>query len=192
MAEPQRDRDPNAPQNPPQSVVNKDVRRSALRTYLLPLVLFFGCVAIVFMVWRTSPPPRGEDRTEPRAEGTTGTERERARERTPGGHNPDRKPSSTEEELEHRGGRVINTIEGILEDGSRDVIGRRVELHRVNVERVESPTLLWIRDGNARVAVSTAVGSTPVKAGQSIDVAGTIERAGPGVRIRASRVGASR
>jgi hypothetical protein len=189
MAESPRNPDPNAPQNPPGSVLNKNVRRYAVWTYLAPLVLFFAGVAVILVYWGTSPPVR-QDIEEPRVEGTTGTERERSRDSTPGGHNPDRAMSQPRREVEDRGGRVINELGEVFED-TRDTIGRRVEILDVDVERVDSATLFWIRDGNVRAAVAAPTGAT-VHAGQSVNVIGTVERSAGGVRIRASRVEPSR
>jgi hypothetical protein len=188
MAESPRNPDPNAPQNPPRSVLNKRVRRFAVWTYLTPLVVFFGGVAIVLLYWGTSPPP--PDRAvAPRVEGTTGTERERSRDITPGGQNHDRKPARPTDEIEDRTGRVLSELGEVFEN---DAIGRRVEVHDVDVERVESPTLFWIRDGNVRVAVVTAATAVSVRPGQTVNVIGTVERSGSDVRVRASRIELSR
>ena len=187
MAEPGRDTDPDAPQNPPQSVLNQHARRSAVRAYIAPLVVFFAGVGLVLGFWMASRPAITRDVAEPLAEGTTGTERGRVRDETPGGHNPDRRPATARDETEARGGREITELGEALENGGRGVIGRRIELRGVTVERVESPALFWLRDGEARVAVAAA-GAGPVRAGQQVDVSGSIEQAGGGVRIRASRV----
>ena len=186
MAESTRDPDPDAPQNPPRRVLNKGVRRFAVWAYLTPLVLFFAGVAIVLAYWGSSPPPRKEAE-DLRVEGTTGTEREGSRESTPGGHNPDRVMRAPAGEVEERAGRVITELGEVFENNSRDAIGRRVEIQDVDVERVDSPTVFWIRDGNVRIAVAVPVGAT-VRAGQSVTVVGTVERTGSEVRIRASRV----
>jgi hypothetical protein len=189
MAESPRNPDPNAPQNPPRSVLNKNVRRSAAWTYLTPLVVFFAGVAVILAYWGTSPPVR-RDVEEPRVEGTTGTERDGSGESTPGGHNPDRAIAKPKREVEDRGGRILNELGEVFED-SRDTIGRRVEILDVDVERVDSATLFWIRDGSVRAAVAAPTGAT-VHAGQSVNVIGAVERTTEGVRIRASRVEPSR
>lgn len=105
MAEPYRDPNPNAPQNPPESVVNKDVRRYALWTYLPPLVVFFlGAAALLY--YRGISPPQEREIVQPRVEGTAGAAGEQGRYgRTPGGHNPDPRFRSPEEEIKFRGGR---------------------------------------------------------------------------------------
>jgi hypothetical protein len=194
MAESTRTPDPsahqNAGQNPPRSVLNRDVRRFALWTYLTPLILFFAGVAIILAYWGTSPPRR--DAVEgPRVAGTSGTERAPSGTDTPGGHNPDRAISRPAREIERRGGRIITALDQIFEDNSRDAIGRRVEIENVDVERVESDTLFWIRDGDLRIAVVAPTGAA-VRAGQSVNVIGAVERSGEGVRIRSSRVEPSR
>jgi hypothetical protein len=191
MAEPPRTDDPNAPQNPPRSVVNPQVRRSALWTYLAPIVVFFAGVAVALVYWGTSPPRNGGERIE-QAEGTTGTERERSRDATPGGHDPNRAPSRPQDEVERRAGEALSELRELFEDGSRDVIGRRIELQNVTVERVDSPALFWVRDGDARAAVTAPAGGASVRAGQSVNLTGTVERTGEGVRIRASRVAPNR
>lgn len=196
-----RDRDPNAPQHPPRSVLNRGVRRRALLTYLPPIVLFFVGAAVLLAYWASVRPETGRDvaRGEPRAEGTAGdaadqpgTEGERGRTGdTPGGHNPDPRPAGPREEAERRGGAIITELGEILEHDASGTLGRGVAVSDVDVERVESPTLFWIRDGNARIAVAAPTGSPTVRAGQSVNVSGVVERAGGAVRIRASRVEAT-
>jgi hypothetical protein len=188
MVESTRDPDPTAPQNPPRSVLNERARQSALWTYLAPLVLFFAGVAAILVYWGTSPPTRDRQVMEPAAQGTSGTERQPSHESTPGGHNPDRTISDPTDEREYRGGRAITELHEIFKDNSRDAIGRRVELSDVAIERVDSPTLFWVADADARVAVACDPGIDPVRVGQSVNLDGTIERSSDGVRIRASRV----
>jgi RecJ-like exonuclease len=101
-------------------------------------------------------------------------------------------PGAPRDEVASRGGAAITELGGVLEHDSRTVDGRRVEVHDVDVERIESPTVFWIRDGNARVAVVTAEGASSVLPGQTVNVTGVVERAGDTVRIRASHVEGSR
>ena len=192
MAQPPRDPDLNAPQNPPQSVINKNVRRSALWTYLLPLVVFFAAVGVLIFYWRVSPPATDRDTArlgEPLAQGTAGTEGERTPGRdTTGGQNPDRRPSTTRDEVTDRTGEPIIELGDVFGEHARPSVGRRVEVKDVDVESVESPTHFWVRDGNARVPVVHADGETPLKAGVSVNIFGTVEAAADGVRIRATRI----
>jgi len=175
MAEPHHDHDSSAPQNPPKSVADPAVRRAALWTYLGPLVLFFAVIGLT-LVYRANSPSQHEveaDRSQPRAEGTAG-------ERTAA--------VSTRDEIESRGGATITELGGVLEGHGRGVVGVRVEVEDVDVERVESPTLFWIRDGNIRVPVVAAESEAQVQAGQTVNVVGVVERAGDTLRIRASRI----
>ena len=176
-----------APENPPNSVVNREVRRTALRTYLGPIVIFFVLVGAVYVYWSGRPADRGPEPAAAveDAAGTGGLTAER--EDTPGGHDPQPQPESTREEIEGRGGDALTELGEVIENGGRGDIGRRIEVHDVEVERVESPTLVWVRDGNARVAVVMPAGRT-VGTGDQIDIAGVVERAGDSARIRASRV----
>ena len=192
MAEPYGDREPGTRQNPPDSVVNRGVRRTALSIYLGPIVILFAIVGIAFLYWATRPPRQAADETrgEPRAEGTAGVQP--PADRTPGGRSPDAVPETAREEIEQRGGAAITELGEVLEEHARGTIGRRIEIRDVDVERVESPTLFWIRDGNARIAVVSPGGSPSAQPGRSVSVFGTVERAGDTVRIRASRVESSR
>ena len=192
MAEPYRDRDSQAPQNPPNSVVNPDVRSKALWSYLGPIALFFVVIGVALVYWANRPPQRDIDaeRDLPRAEGTAGEAP--VREATPGGGEPQPTPGSTRDEIESRAGATITELGGVLEHDLRTVAGRRVEVHDVDVERVESPTLFWVRDGNARVAVVAAEGAFRVEPGQTVNVTGVVERGDDTVRIRASHISASK
>jgi hypothetical protein len=186
MAEPYRDSDPNAPQNPPNSVVNRDVRKTALRTFLTPLIVFFAIVGVVLIYWATRE-PRGVDVSDiPHAEGTTGHTAPQAA--TPGGHEPNPNPSSTREDLEMRGGEPITELHAFFGERVAALDDRRVDIKGVTVERVDSPAIFWVRDGNARVAVVAPEGSAPVKQGQTVNLTGTVQRSGNELRIRASRI----
>ena len=192
MAEPYRDPELHAPENPPQSVVNPDIRRKALWTYLGPIALFFVVIGVALVYWANRPPQHDVDaeRDLPRAEGTAGETP--AREATPGGGEPQPTPGSTRDEIESRASAAITELGGVLEHDLRTVEGRRVEVHDVDVERVESPTLFWIRDGNVRVAVVAADSLFRVQPGQTVNVTGVAERSDGTVRIRASQVSASK
>lgn len=188
MVEPYRDPDPNAPQNPPQSVLNPRVRRTALRTYLLPIVAFFAVVGVALAIWVTRPPQPDarDDRNETLAEGTVG-ERGRGDE-TPGGHNPDPTLDTPREELAYREGKPITQLADVVAEHGRGRVARRVELHGVQVARVDSPTEFWVRDGDTQLPVVVRDGTARLEPGQSVNLAGTIERAGDQLAIRASKV----
>lgn len=186
MAE-HRDPELHAPENPPNSVVNRGVRRTALRTYLGPIVIFFVLVAAALGYWATQPgaPRAAPDADADQAEGTAGVEAGRTD--TPGGHDPQPTAGTTREEIERRAGDAVTELGAVIENGGRGAIGRRVDVRDVEVERVESPALVWVRDGAARVAVVMPPGRTAAT-GEEIDIAGVVERAGDSARIRASRV----
>ena len=186
-----RNPDPNAPQNPPQSVVNRGVRRTALRTYMLPLVAFFVVVGLTLFYWAARPPAneREANLPEPRDSNVAGTAGERNPDPdSPGGHNPDRTPGSTADELQHRGVRLVTELGELLDDKSQVEIGRRVEVSDVDVDQVDGPTTFWIKDGNARVQVVAPSAGMEVRPGQQVNVSGVAERDGKTIRIRASKV----
>lgn len=181
----------HAPENPPNSVVNPTVRRTALRTYLGPIAVFFAVIGVALVYWANRPagaPPEDDRSALEQPAGTAGAAPERAD--TPGGHDPQPRPETTREEIAHRGGQALTELGAVIENGGRGEIGRRVEVHDVEVERIESPTLVWVRDGNARVAVVMPAGRNVVT-GDQIDIVGVVERAGDSARIRASRVAPS-
>jgi uncharacterized protein YdeI (BOF family) len=154
-----------APENPPNSVVRPAVRRSVVVTYLggLAVVLVFAAGFFVYFSmidWRG-----GGNGTDPTAVGTSGERM--PREGAPGGFDPNPSFSSTQEELEYRGG-----------------ASGRVELEDVQVERADGDTF-WVRDRGRSVAVVAPGGMPTVKSGQRVDVTGTLESTG---RIRASRI----
>ncbi|MNC90783.1 hypothetical protein D3C83_69260 [compost metagenome] len=74
-----------------------------------------------------------------------------------------------------------------LGEAREEAAGRTIELRDVEVERADGSTF-WIRDGDRRMAVVTAGGMPTVRAGQRVDVNGTVEAAGGETRIRASRI----
>jgi hypothetical protein len=191
MAEPYRDRDANAPQNPPNSVVNPRVRRAAFWSYLGPLLVLFVVVGGALVYWTNRPPQRElDDEQMSEARGTTG-EQAPGRE-TPGGQNPDRRPDSAREEEKFRGvvtDQPITELGAALEPPAGEVAGRRIVVRDVDVIQSHGALNFWVQDGVAKVAVVAPEGSPAVANGQSVDVSGVVEPDGHGsVRIRASRV----
>ena len=177
-----RHRDPNAPKNPPNSVVNPRVRRTALWLYLGPIVALFVLAGLAWLYWNSRPAPGGEqvaEREVPRAEGTAGNT-------TPGGFDPQPAPESTREEIEHRGGAAMTELGAALDDPN--AVGRRIEVTEVDVEQVDRPGLFWVRDGRIRVAVAAPANSPEVRVGQRVNITGVVERRDGAPRIRATRV----
>jgi hypothetical protein len=180
-----------APSNPPNAVVNRHARRTALWTYLGIIAGFFVVVGAAFLFWvGTGAGPLDDDnRFDPSAVGTSG---ERLpREGTPGGFDPTPAHGNTESELEFRG--AGEPAQGpmpalnALGDSSAASAGRTIDLRDVEVERAEGNTF-WIRDGNRRASVTTAGDAPTVREGQRVDITGTIEAGGDEPRIRANRV----
>ena len=158
-----------APENPPRSVVNPQVRRSATWAYVGGIAAVFIVVAAVFAYFAgtdTRIGPVGYQNPQDATEVGTSGERQ-PREGTPGGFDPAPTFGSTKSELEYRGGDA-NTV----------------DLDNVTVERAEGDTF-WVRDGGKSTAVVTSGGMPTVKAGQKVDLTGTMQ---PDGRIRASRI----
>jgi len=158
-----------APENPPNSVVNSEVRRSATWSYVGGIAAVFVVVAAIFAYFAgtdTRIGPLGHEDSQDATEvGTSGEHQ--PREGTPGGFDPTPSFSGTKSELEYRGGDA-----------------KSVDLDNVTVERAEGDTF-WVRDGSKSVAVVTSGGMPTVKAGQKIDLTGTVLSDG---RVRASRI----
>ena len=161
-----------APQNPPNAMVNREARKSWLASSV-------GVVAILCLIfaagfaWILVQRELGKGRVDSsigEAEGTSGEHQ--AREDTPGGFDPAPRPSSTRDELEYRGD--LST-------------GSRVNLTDVTVDRAEGETF-WIRRGNETIAVVVPGGTPTVRAGQRVNISGTMEGSGDSKRIRASRI----
>lgn len=182
------------PGNPPNAVVNPDVRRTAVRTYVGIIVGFFAVVGAALLFWvATGAGPLDDEQQgfDPSAIGTSGDRM--PREDTPGGFDPTPRPDSTESELEFRGAGEPAAGPtpplGDLNDSpdtSADS-GTTIELRNVEVERAEGSTF-WIRDGNRRFSVVTSGDSPTVRAGQRVDVTGTIEAGANETQIRATRI----
>jgi hypothetical protein len=83
------------PKNPPNSVLQPEVRKAAFWAYIGPLLIIVVVLGIALLYWST----RDNDRT---TEPTVGTSGENPGQ---GGSNPDRTPDSTKDESEYRGGR---------------------------------------------------------------------------------------
>ena len=191
------------PQNPPNSVVQPGAGRMAVATYVGGIALFFVIAAAAFLFWSASgarTAPGGSAQTDPSAVGTSGERM--AREDTPGGFDPAGRPDDTQDEIAFKGGgeppqgpnpglsttAAITELDDLSGDSARTMTGRRVKLENVEVEKADGPAF-WLRDGDTSVAVQAAGGSPTVKAGQRVNVEGTVEAAGKDtVRIRASRI----
>jgi hypothetical protein len=181
------------PDNPPNSVLSRPARNAALWSYLGPVIVLFVIVGVALIYWSNRGPSVAEREGHDQAVGTSG-------ETTPGGFNPDPKPSSTRDELERRGGvndpaqgpmpglhdrTAIDSIDGVMHKPN-DVVGRPVDLKNVEVDSAQGASF-WVRDGDDKVEVIAPSGSMPQK-GAHVHVIGTVEAAGNRPRVRASKV----
>lgn len=205
MAErPNLDRDPEYsettdPQNPPNSVLRPAARRSAVWTYVGGIAAVFLIVAAV-LAYRSVTGAGGDselDVTQPSTTGTSGDDPD-----SPGGFDPVPEPDSTRDEIEFRGGGTepqgpmpglststpLTELGAMLEESPQSLAGRRIDVQDVEVERVEGSTVV-VRDGDARVTVVAPGGTPELRAGQRVNVSGTVEPDGrERARIRATRV----
>jgi hypothetical protein len=175
-------------------VLQPNVQRAALGGFLGSVVVFFLIVAAALVYWsmsnRSIAPDPGE-RNPPGA--TAGDEVGTVGETTAGGQDPASRPGSTRDELESRGAGglaaslPLTDVGAILVDDPATVAGRRVMFTNVEVASTSAGSL-WIQDGDAKVEVILPSGAPAVRTGQSVNVSGTVESDGRGVRIRATRV----
>jgi hypothetical protein len=200
MTEPEdrRDTPPNYettmhPDNPPNAVLNRSARRSALWSYLGPVIALFVVVGIALAYWSVRG-PRPTDRPDrDQAIGTAG-------ETTPGGDTPQVHEQTTADELKYRGG-IDDTAQGPMPNlhdrtpltsvsdvlrKPADVAGRSVDLKDVTVDSTQSDSF-WVRDGNDKVQVVGAPGMSLQK-GAHVHVVGTVEAVGRTTRVHASKV----
>ena len=171
------------PENPPNSVLKPKARTGWLLSSVGTLVAVLMIVGAAF-TWVLVRHELGKDaRTypDPQTAGTSGEQQ--AREDTPGGFSPLPDYKDTRDELKFKGAEDLTDL-GDLKDAA---VGTRVTLANVTVDSTDGSTF-WIRDGDATAAVNVPGGVPTVKAGQRVDVAGTIESAGANTRIRASRI----
>jgi hypothetical protein len=205
---PERYEETTDPKNPPNSVLNPAVRRTALRSYLGPLVVFFLVVGIGLIYWANRPPlvPGNQDG---QLVGTSGEADDRQdlvgergnRDDTPGGTNPAPRPDSTADELRSRGvdqpstplpGTNRNTmLTGLarLEGEPKDLVGRRIDMRNVEVINSRGPSLFWVQEGNNKVEITAPRNGPAVKDGAKVNVSGVVEEDGRGgVRVRAERI----
>jgi hypothetical protein len=195
MAENQRpgDIDPQyqettAPQNPPNSVVGPEERTGWLLSSVGTLALVFLIVGAAF-TWVLVQRELGKGGRSPDAQtiGTSGS-----RDQSPGGFNPEPEHGSVGDELKFRGATQSPKV-GLGADITQSgevagaPAGARVSLTNVVVDRVDGGAF-WIRGGDTTVLVVAPGGTPTVKAGQQVNLSGTIEAAGSTKQIRASRI----
>jgi uncharacterized protein YdeI (BOF family) len=188
------------PRNPPESILRREARTGWLLSSVGTIAVIFIVVAAAFgwVYVRHELGSEPQIYPDPRARGTSGEQQ--AREGTPGGFNPsDGAFSNTGEELKFRGatgpapgptdsrepapGEVTS-----VSDLKNAPIGSRVLLSDVTVDRT-SGSMFWVREGDSSIVV-TVPGDVPtVRAGQRVDISGTVESVSGGTGIRATRIG---
>jgi hypothetical protein len=198
MAEPQRPpnyEETRNPDNPPNSVLSRPARRAAVWSYLGPVVVLFVIVGIGLIYFSNRTPSTPDRERGSEAIGTAG-------DTDPGGFDPQPRAGSTRDELEQRGGvddpaqgpmpalrdkTPITSISGVMQKPN-DVVGRPVDLKKVEVDSAQG-TSFWVRDGDDKVEVVAANGTSAPSKGSHVHVVGTVENAGGNrTRIRASNV----
>ena len=194
----------NAPQNPPNSVLRPAARTGALTVFVGGIIALFVIVGAALMV-RSGISHLGNTEIERPDDALVGTSgRGTVEEPGVGGFNPTPRPDSTRSEIEFRGelepapgpavnapanGEPLNELGSLFDAAPAAVIGRRIELRDVNVERPIENQVLWVRDGDARTEVIAPAGTGEVRVDQRVSVRGLVEPDGKGgVRIRASEV----
>jgi len=176
-----RDEDTRRPENPPNSVTSKGARRSAVWSYFFPLVVLCVAMGALMLYWSNRPAHSDAPGTERPEIGTVG--------RTDGGFNPEARPTSTDNEVQSRGGdlKPITSLADLQDRDASRMAGRRVNLDDARVDRV-SGREAWVRDGRQTVAIVMPDGAPTVAAGQKIAVSGRVASADGEVRILADRI----
>jgi len=181
---PRRYEETTEPQNPPNSVLNKDARRAAVLSYFVPVVVLFVVIGIALVYWSNQPEHSqiGDgDRTEI---GTAG--------RTDGGAQPESRPDSASDEIKYRGDDLIpiTEVSELRDVDARHMVGRRVSIADAEVDSARG-NMLWIRDEDRKFAVS-APESAPtltLAPGSKVSITGHVAAASNGeAQIRADRI----
>ena len=150
----------------------------AVGMFALACVIVTSVFAYVLIQRRLSDFPPSQDSE---AIGTTGART--PPESSPGGFNPEPEHETARDELKFKGIAQITEADQVAEAA----VGSSVSLDHVTVDRASGSTF-WIRDGETTAVVVVPGGTPTVRTGQQVNVSGTIESAGSGRQIRASRI----
>lgn len=178
---PRRYEETTQPQNPPNSVLNKDARRAAVMSYFVPVVILFVVLGVVLVYWSNQPAHSGNEPRDQREIGTAG--------RTDGG-NPEPQPDNPRDEIKYRGGDLtpITEVSDLREIDARQMTDRRVSIAEAEVDSA-SGTMLWLRDDDRKVAVIAPNGAPAVQRGAKVSVTGRVTADSNGnAQIRADRI----
>ena len=117
---------------------------------------------------------KDDDRQAPDPQ-TVGTSGDRMpRDGSPGGFNPTPRPNDTQGEIDFRGSDLLE-------------VGRPAHFDATVVERADGGTF-WVRDNGKTIQVVAPGGTPTVKAGQRVDIDGTVEAGGDSPRVKATRI----
>lgn len=173
MAEPRSDDAPRRydettqPQNPPNSVLNRDARRAAVLSYFVPVVLLFAVIGIALVYWSNQPGPSRSDARDRAEVGTVG--------RTDGGSQPEPKANNPRDEINYRGEDLvpISRVSELRDVDARQMTGRRVSIAEAEVDSANG-NVLWIRDDDRKFAVMAPEGTPAFTAGAKVSITGHI------------------
>src|SRR5262245_60260138 len=182
-------KNPNNPQNPPQTLLRPEVRRFAVMSYLGPVIVLFVAVGIALIYWANRNPVTTPELRDLDSTGTAGFQPQGG-----GGARP--KFDSTNDELKYKGSQLDlpvsqagrpSALPEIDKVAAAKSAGQPVSLALAEVSAVEGGRF-WIHDGNNRVAVIAPSG-VRVRQGDHVSVDGMTELDSSGtVRVRANRV----
>jgi hypothetical protein len=180
--EPRRYDETTAPQNPPNSVLNKDARRAAVWSYFVPIVVLFVVIGVGMLYWSSQGPATQTDDSDRSEIGTAG--------RTDGGFDPKSPSDNTRDEIRYRADDLapITSVRQLQDVDARTMTGRRVSIDDAEVDSANGTTV-WVRDGDAKFAVIAPEGTGAVKSGSKVSITGRIQPDEQGApTIRADRI----
>jgi hypothetical protein len=177
------------PADPPESLLRPEAQQAALLSYLGPIVILFAVIGVALLYWTHRRPEQTPAAVDRSAIGTAGTE-------TPGGGKPLPGYRSTADEIRTRGGgdslqqppsnglAPLTSVDAVRSSGATP---RRVSLSSVEVEQVEGDTV-WVRDGDARIAVALPKDASHPAHGDRVDVSGVTDSRDGSIRVVADAV----
>jgi len=178
------------PGDPPNVLLRSDTRRTALFSYLGPVIVLFAIVGVALIYWVNRGPVPAREKPDSDVIGTSGGT-------TPGGGDPQPAFGRTRDEIANRGEidkaeeaqrhdlSAVTTIDRAL--AAPATVSRHVALSAVEVEKAEGSTI-WVHDGDARIAVILPQGATAPRRGDRVDVSGITEQQDGATRIVAEAI----
>lgn len=178
---PRRYEETTEPQNPPNSVLNRDARRAAVLSYFVPVVVLFVVIGVALVYWSNQPAHSRSEAPDQAEVGTAG--------RTDGGQ-PEPKADSPRDEIKYRGDDLspIRQVSELRDVDARQMTGRQVSIAEAEVDSA-SGTTLWIREDDRKFAVIAPEGAPAVKPGATVSITGRVAADANGeLQIRADRI----